>query len=458
MISEEDIAEIKQRTDHIDLEEPMRLKDREVQRMTSAELDLEEDDEDELEVIAPKPVHKAQAAAPKAAQVKAAPVVYEDGEDDEYDEEYDDDDMDPKMERITTILAIVVAVIIGILVLVLAANALGIFKGNSAGSASESAQEQNGPVLMIDVVGKDKEEAKSMLNELGLGTKITEQSSNEYAAGIVISQGVMAGEEVELYTTIDLVVSNGSDGSSEEVPEQEEVTGIEIVDVTGQDEATAKSTLEGLGFSVTVTTASSDSVEEGKVISQNPVAGTNAEAGTEVVLTVSSGPEISKVKVPDLRGMTETAAKEKLQAAGLTCGTISETHSDTVTEGCVVSQSHSPDTEVEEGTAVNIQLSIGPEKHTYKYVATLDAPSGYTSGNVTITITASDGETRTFTASSFPCAVNETGFKVSSGTLTYTYMSTSMQPVIDAATGEEVQEEVTQEVTTSPVTIEFVQE
>ena len=310
---------------------------------------------------------------------------------------------------------------------------------------------------MIDVIGMDKEEAKAKLNELGLGTKVTEQSSDEYEAGKVISQGIMAGEEVELYTTIDLVVSTGGTGNSEE-PEQEEETGIEVADVTGQEEATAKSTLETLGFTVTVTTSFSDTVEEGKVISQNPVAGSRAEAGTEITLTVSSGAEVENVKVPDLRGMTETAAKDKLKEAGLECGTVSETNSDTVTEGCVVSQSHSPDTEVEKGTSVNIQLSIGPESHTYKYVATLDAPSGYTSGNVTITITASDGETRSFTASSFPCAVNETGFKVKSGTLTYSYMSTSMQPVIDATTGEEVQEEVSQEVTTSPVTIEFVQE
>ena len=77
---------------------------------------------------------------------------------------------------------------------------------------------------------------------------------------------------------------------------------------------------------------------------------------------------------------------------------------------------------------------------------------------MTITITASDGDTRTFTVSSFPCAVNETGFKVKSGTITYTYMATTLQPVIDAETGMEVQEEVTQEVTTSPASVEFAQE
>ena len=460
MISEEDIAEIKQRTDYVDLEEPMRLKDREVARMTSAQLDLDDEDEeeeDDLDVVVAPPVRANK-------ETKAKPVAVHKEQDEDFDEEYDDDDMDPKMERITTILAIVVAVIIGILVLLLAAKALNLFDSNKPGTATESTQDENAPVLMIDVVGKEKEEAKTLLNDLGLGTKITEQPSNEYAAGIVISQGVMAGEEVPLYTTIDLVVSSGSDGSeaaleepTQEEPTQEE-TGVEVVDVTGQEEAAAKSALEALGFVVTVTTASSDSVDEGKVISQNPVAGSTAATGTEITLTVSSGPEVVKVKVPDLRGMSETAAKEKLQEVGLVCGTVSETYSDTVTAGCVVSQSQSPDTEVSKGATVDIQLSKGPEVHTYKYVATLDAPSGYTGGNVTITITASDGDIRSFTVSSFPCAVNETGFKVKSGTITYTYMSKTTQPVIDAATGQEVMEEVTQEVTSSPISVEFAQE
>lgn len=458
MISEDDIAEIKQRTDFLDLEEPMRLKDREVARMTSAELDLDEDEEleDSIDMIAPAPVK------PVVKKVeKAKPVPAEKEPEDDVDDDYDDDDMDPRMERITSIFAIIVAVVIGVLVILLVANALHLFENDKPGSTTESVQDENGPVMMIDVIGKNKEEAKSLLNELGLGTKITEQPSNEYEAGIVISQGVMAGEEVELYTTIDLVVSTGSDGTVEEAPEeeiQEEETGVEVIDVTGNEEAKAKSALEALGFVVTVTTAASDTVEEGKVISQNPTAGSMAQEGSEIVLTVSSGPEKTKIKVPDLRGMTETAAKEKLTQLGLVCGTVTEVFSDTVTSGCVVSQSHSPDTEVEKGASVDIQLSKGPEVHTYKYVATLDAPSGYTGGNVTITITASDGDSRTFTVSSFPCAVNETGFKVKSGTITYTYMSKTMQPVIDAATGEEVQEEVTQEVTTSPVAIEFAQE
>ncbi len=177
MISEEDIAEIKQRTDYIGLDEPMRLKDREVQRMTSAELDLEEEEpeeEDDLDMIVAPPVRQNKVTKEKEAPKKLQ-------KEDDVDDEYDDDDMDPKMERITTILAIVVAVIIGILVLLLAAKALNLFGSSTPGSATESTQDANAPILMIDVVGMDKEEAKAKLNELGLGTKITEKSEAKRA-------------------------------------------------------------------------------------------------------------------------------------------------------------------------------------------------------------------------------------------------------------------------------------
>ena len=437
-ISEADIAEIKQRTDRIDLDAPMRLKDREVQKNYYTEKEEEEEQPE-------KPVRQEKANS------KYKPIEEDEEEPEEIDEEdteeYEDDDMDPKMERITTILAIVAAVIIGILALVLVANALGVFKSSPKADSDITQDEttDDSKVTMISVVGMNVDDAKKALNDIGLGTRVTKEESDTYEVDQVISQDVEEGEEVDMYSTIALVVSSGSNG-------------VAVPNVTGQEEAAAKSTLEAAGFKVTVTQASSDSVQEGLVISQDPTADSKAESGATITLTVSTGPEVKKVPVPDLRGMTESAAKSKLAEKGLVCGTVSETYSDTVTEGCVVSQSYSPDSEVDEGTSVNIQLSVGPEKHTYKYVTTLNAPSGYTSGNVTVTITASDGTTRSFTTSSFPCAVNETGFNVSSGTLTYSYTATTMQTVIDSETGEESEEPITEDVTTSPVTVQFEQE
>ena len=58
----------------------------------------------------------------------------------------------------------------------------------------------------------------------------------------------------------------------------------------------------------------SDTVREGRVISQTPSSGTGVRGDT-ITLTVSKGPE--RVAVPDLRGMTEAEARTALEAVGL---------------------------------------------------------------------------------------------------------------------------------------------
>ncbi len=443
VISEADIQEIKASTGELNLS-GMRLAE-----------------EQPKATPMPEPVKEAEVQIPKTPTYEEEDVEEEEDEEEDEkplswrerrnlkkEEEYDDDD-DTRMEKITTILAIVAAVIIGILALFIASKMLGGWDNSSkkndeplsdVGSAIEPEVTE-----MIQVVGMNVEDAKKALNEIGLGTKVTRQESDEYDPETVISQSVEAGETVDLYSTIDLIVSTGSDA-------------VAVSNVVGKKAEDAESELKALGFEVSIETEHSDSVAKDEVMSQDPAADTKLKPGDKVTLKVSGGPEIIKVKVPDLRGMTESAAKDKLSLEGLKCGSVSETYSDNVTQGCVVSQSMSVGEEVEQGTSVNITLSAGPEKHTYKYVTTLDAPSGYVGGSVVITIKGSDGDTRSFTATSFPVAVNETKFAVKDGTITYSYKAKKTQSVIDAETGEEKLEEVEEEVTTSPAQVSFTEE
>lgn len=312
-ITEEDMAEIKEKTGSINVDEVHMRLNEDAARSKGRQKPLrtwEDDEDDEYE---------------------------DDDEDDDEDDEYDDDDMDPKMERITTILAIVAAVIIGIIALVLVANAVGIFKG-----------------------------------------KDTEQDQEEV------------------------------------------VKDIEMVSVVGMDIEVAKVTLKELYVEVETTYEESDEVEENKVISQSINAGEMVAQGTKITLVVSIGPETKKTDVPDLRGLSESAAKDKLSQSNLKAGTVSEEYSDSVTKGLVISQSYSPGMEVEEGTAVNFVLSLGKKEEKYNFVGSIDAPTGYEPGTtVTVTITSADGEQRSFSTSSFPVSVNETGFKSGSGTISF---------------------------------------
>jgi len=372
----------------------------------------------------------------------------------EEDDEYDDDDLDPRMERLTTILAIVAAVIIGIIALVLVANVIKGVSGSGSDNDSvvESVQDtqteteaDENTIEMIDVVGMDVEAAKKALNEKGLGVK-TETGASELAKNLVYEQSVAVGENVELNTTIILKVSDGTG------------VGESVMDVTGMTEENAKATLEKLGFVVVATSEETDEVEAGKVVKQSPEANSKLAKGGTVTIYVSTGMASGTVAVPDLRNQTEEQAKKLLADNGLTCGTVSESNSDTVAVGLVMSQSYNPGIAVAEGTAINIVISAGPKAVTYKYVTTLSAPTGYTGGQVTVKITAADGDTRSFTTNTFPCAVNEAGFKVNSGTITYTYNVETTEVGFDDETGNTTEYTTTNTITTSPVSVTFTQE
>ena len=243
-------------------------------------------------------------------------------------------------------------------------------------------------VTMVKVVGKNIDDVKSMLNEMNLGTRVTMEESDTYDVDMVIFQAIAEGEKVDKYTTIDLVVSSG-------------IKGYEVPNVQGVKVDEAVNALEAKGFVVAKDYAHSDTVEKDYVISQSPTSDSKAQKGATITIVISEGREIKKVSVPDLRGMTESAARTKLEEMGLKCGTVKEDYSDTTSSGCVITQTESSGNSVDEGTVVGITLSLGKKVVTYKYVANLSAPTGYTGGAVTITITASNGDIRSFTTTSF---------------------------------------------------------
>lgn len=423
-ITEEDMAEIKEKTGSINVDEVHMRLNEDAARSKGRQKPLrtwEDDEDDEYE---------------------------DDDEDDDEDDEYDDDDMDPKMERITTILAIVAAVIIGIIALVLVANAVGIFKGKDTEQDQEEVVKD---IEMVSVVGMDIEVAKVTLKELYVEVETTYEESDEVEENKVISQSINAGEMVAQGTKITLVVSSGTNA-------------VDVPDVTGKARDEAIAELEAAGFRVTTDTDYDDDVEEGYVISQSPNGSEKAAKTSTVTLIVSIGPETKKTDVPDLRGLSESAAKDKLSQSNLKAGTVSEEYSDSVTKGLVISQSYSPGMEVEEGTAVNFVLSLGKKEEKYNFVGSIDAPSGYTGGTVTITITSADGEQRSFSTSSFPVSVNETGFKSGSGTISFSgtrvvdsqKIDEAGNPVVDEY-GQPVMEQKEEKVDYPSQTVNFTQ-
>ena len=226
-------------------------------------------------------------------------------------------------------------------------TASAIDSGGLPGNASIQVTINAASVAVPDVVGQSQSDAEAAIVVAGLvvGT-VTTMDSDTVPAGEVISQDPVGGTLVTPESAVDLVVSAGP-------------APIAIPDVVGQAQTDAEAVITGAGLVVgTVTTANSDTVPAGDVISQDPVGGTLVVPGSSVDIVISDGP--APIPVPDVVGQAQADAEAAIVSAGLTVGTVTMADSDTVPAGDVVSQNPVGGTLVPPGTGVELVVSTGP--------------------------------------------------------------------------------------------------
>lgn len=239
------------------------------------------------------------------------------------------------------------------------------------------------------VAGYTQEQAVALLEGLGLETEIGEQAiaSDEYEAGLVASTDPAEGTKVEKGSTVVLILSSG--------PAEPEVQMVTVPNVVEMSLADAKSKLKLENLSVgDVAEEYSDSVPEGYVVSQYPLAGEQTEEGAAVSLVVSKGKEIVNVKVPNLIGKTVEEARSALEDLGLVLGKMSEAESDEP-EGTVINQGVSSGTSIQTGESVSIVVSTGPAENQTKE-STVSYTVDFSDAiddvfSLTVTLTQSDG-------------------------------------------------------------------
>ncbi|MBD0293435.1 MAG: Stk1 family PASTA domain-containing Ser/Thr kinase [Jiangellaceae bacterium] len=137
--------------------------------------------------------------------------------------------------------------------------------------------------------------------EIPLGT-VQEAFHGEVRAGLVISQSVVAGEQMLPGIAVSVVVSKG----------REE---IEIPDLIGQPLAAAQELLEQAGFTVVTEDRFVQGTPAGTVVAQDPADGTGYR-GDEIRLTVAVNPPAARLPVPDVVGMHVDVARGLLAALG----------------------------------------------------------------------------------------------------------------------------------------------
>jgi serine/threonine protein kinase/beta-lactam-binding protein with PASTA domain len=329
VIGEEEINKIKQETSNIYLSDEDVVSHNQNHRDKFEKRDrFEEDDEDDEEAY----------------------------DDDELEE------MNPKMDKAITIMGIAAGVIIVALIIFILVSFFGNFKfgGSSNKANTETSETQADGIEVPDLKGLTFDEAKEQLNAKGLGIKKNAGTvaSDQYDEGQIVSQTPDALTKAEANTTVEVTLSSGKGEVSvppvtgmdettayntltnsgftpvkdyaysadvaqgnviEQSPnagslakagdnvkivisrgeEQAEATSVAVPGVTGLTEDAARSAIQNVGLAVgNVSSAYSDSVASGQIISQSPVVDTAVDAGTAVDFVVSMGAEPAQEVTP----------------------------------------------------------------------------------------------------------------------------------------------------------------
>lgn len=205
--------------------------------------------------------------------------------------------------------------------------------------------------IVPKLVGELYDEVKDDTELLAGFTLIEgETVADDADPGTIIKQEPEEGKEVgENVTEIKVTISAG--------PEV-----VKMIPLDDMDYQTASTALRNIGLKIGVPTYENhETIEQGFIISYTPMKDVEVPPGTEVQVVVSKGPADKPFSMPSLVGMTESRALTEISTFNLKQGNFKHEFDDEVEEGKVISQYPLEDTEVTEGTEVNLVISKGPD-------------------------------------------------------------------------------------------------
>lgn len=140
---------------------------------------------------------------------------------------------------------------------------------------------------------------------------------------------------------------------------------VTVPSVVGKSATEATETLVAAGFEVPAPDKEAASEPAGTVLRQEPNAGSKSEKGSLVRLVISGEPEAATdgpatVEVPKVTGMPLGRARDKIERAGLTVGSVREREDPELSANRVLSQSPSAGSDVASGTAVDLVV-VAPD-------------------------------------------------------------------------------------------------
>lgn len=189
---------------------------------------------------------------------------------------------------------------------------------------------------------KTEQEAVQILSNMGVKADISKESSELFAAGLVLSQDRAKGETLEPGSTVPITVSNGGKPFS-------------MPSAVGMEESKARATLMEVGLAVETEYGFADGVKEGNVISQSIKADTEVTRGTTVKIVVCSKQGL--VNVANVVGMEQSAAENTIKGQSFKVSiNLIESSSE---KGMVISQLPAAGSWLKEGATIVLTVSKG---------------------------------------------------------------------------------------------------
>lgn len=206
-----------------------------------------------------------------------------------------------------------------------------------------------GDVTVPNIVEMSVEEGRGNLEKVGLHLGEVKYANHPtIAKGLIISQSPGASEIVKKSRAVDVTVSEGP-------------TMVTVPNVVNSSLAMAEVTLGNERLVVgEVTRVYHKQIPAGEVIHQDPAKGKQVVEGSAVNLVVSKGPEPIWIKMPNLIGLPLYQAKVILENNKLILGVVQPETNYKYPKDEVIRQDPGPESEILQGSTVNLVVSAGP--------------------------------------------------------------------------------------------------
>ena len=254
-------------------------------------------------------------------------------------------------ERNVVIAAILTSIALIAVIVVIGSNVFRDFT-----SKSNTPREIEVP----DLIGKSLEEVDTIAKQMKILVLMKELYDDEVPEGHIISQQPAASTIINEGGEISVIASLGTDKTR--VPDLEKMHIDEVFEILAETKFVPKEEH-----------VYSDDYTLNIVITQEPGAGEMVNSNSEIILYVSKGPELREIIVPDIVGLTEREAIERLSSLGLTIGHAGKVESALYEEGRIISQNRAAGSTVVQGTIITFVVSLGEPQPTPVPTPAVDA-------------------------------------------------------------------------------------